>query len=39
MRKVGFGLLFVLMALWMPALAGAELGEVRVGVDGMTCAT
>lgn len=39
MGKAGFALLFVLVAVWIPAFAGAELGEVRVGVDGMTCVT
>lgn len=37
--KSAFLGLALLAALWLPAAAWAELGEVRVGVDGMTCVT
>jgi hypothetical protein len=38
-RKSAFLGLALLATLWFPAAAWAEFGEVRVGVDGMTCAT
>lgn len=39
MRKRVFALLTLLTILWIPAVTWAELSEVRVGVDGMTCVT
>lgn len=38
-RKSTFLGLGLLATLWLPAGAWAELGEIRVGVDGMTCVT
>lgn len=40
MRKSALvGLTLLVVTLWLPAGARAELGEIRVGVDGMTCLT
>ena len=39
MQKTVFTLLTLLTILWIPAVTWAEVGEVKVGVDGMTCVT
>lgn len=38
-KKSGFLVFAVSAMLWLPVLAWAQIGEVRVGVDGMTCVT
>ncbi len=39
MRNIVFVLLSLLTILSTPAAPSAQLSEVRVGVDGMTCVT
>ena len=39
MRKIAFALVTLLTIFWIAAATWADLGEVRVGVDGMTCVT
>lgn len=39
MRKTLFALLVLSTTLWTPGATWAQVGEIRVGVDGMTCVT
>lgn len=39
MRTMFFALLVLSMTLEAPGPTWAQLGEIRIGVDGMTCVT
>lgn len=39
MRAITFPMLTFMALALFPSVTGAEIGEVRVGVDGMTCVT